>query len=144
MKYHFSPPPPNKKEYVHNLAKGLVKNYGKKKFYSPDHVISVNDEIYQNNAVNFYWWGMCLFCSYDDFVDTYEPENNDKENSINNLYDDMRLEMLLEFTTAYIENWQDIPMIDHDISWIDFGELSEDIFEGIGEFISGIFEVISS
>ena len=60
------------------------------------------------------------------------------------IYDEMRAEILLDFTIASIENWQSIPTIDHDVSWLDFGDLTESIFEGITEFLSGIFEAIAS
>ena len=131
MPYPFSSPPENKKEFIQNLAKGLVQNYGKKKFYSPAEVVSINEEINPDNASELKWWGMSIFCSHDDFehyLDTVEDEIN----ATDNIYDNLKAEMLLEFTPVAISDWQDIPKIDYDISWLDFGELAGEIFEGLG------------
>ena len=144
MTYNHSPAPKNKKEYIQSIATGLVKKHGKKKFYAPIEVIQINEEIYQEEAINFYWWGMCIFCSYDDFLKNYEEEDNKEQKTSDTIYDDMRAKMLVEFTIDSIENWQYIPTIDHDVSWLDFGDLAETVFEGLTEFLAGIFEAISS
>jgi len=76
------PAPTNKKEYIAEIGTILVKEHGKKKYYSTASAIATVD-------------------------------------------------------------WLSIPDIDIDASWLDFGDVFEGVIEGIGEFITGIFDGVS-
>lgn len=55
-------------------------------------------------------------------------------------YGEMKEEMLSGLALSTNANWSDIPDLDFDISWLDFGDVFEVIFERIGAIIGGIFD----
>ncbi len=143
MNYNLSTSPPDKKKYIQTLASALVNEYGKKRFYSPTEVNDVGRNMPIENSENYALWGMSIFCSKQDFVKHYDSEfRNRNGEEKNDLYEDMKIEMLFEFSTATIDTWDHIPNLDYDTSWLDFGDLLEGIFEGIGDFIGGILDAV--
>lgn len=75
---------------------------------------------------------MCTFSTHSDF-DVYHEEMGEICD-----YTAMKAEMLSGLTSSVEDhvNWFDLQDIDLDASWLDMG----DIFEGLDDFISGIFE----
>lgn len=71
---------------------------------------------------------MSMFSSHSDF-DRYHAETGEVCD-----YVEMKTEMLSGLSAA--ADWTEIPDLDIDASWLDFG----DVFEGIGEFIGGILD----
>jgi hypothetical protein len=126
------PSPPNKKEYITDIGKILVSENGKKKFYKPEEVKKAHRKSKWYDHMDFSCWAMCTFSSHNDF-DSYHESTGEICN-----YTEMKSEMLSGISESNITDWTQIPDIDLDASWLDFS----DIFEGIGEFISGIFDAI--
>lgn len=131
-----SPAPTNKKEYISSLGKVLVKEYGKKKYYKPEEIKQAHkkDKWYHNildvsdGIEIFSCWGMSTFSSHSDF-DKYHQKTGEACD-----YIAMKTEMLSEWTSSVDFNWTEIPDIDIDASWLDFGE----VFEGVLEFLEGL------
>ncbi len=122
--------PKNKKQYVSDIGKILVKENGKKKYYKPKEVKKAHQKSNWVDVVDFSCWAMCTFSSHSDF-DKYHQDKGEICS-----YVDMKSEMLSNFSSSTNITWLDIPDIDIDDSWLDFGIL----FEGIGEFIGAILD----
>lgn len=128
------PAPSNKKEYISDIGKILVKDYGKKKYYKPKEVKKAHRKSKWFDILDFSCWGMSTFSSHKDFDDYHEGIGDICD------YTEMKTEMLSGLSISTNSNWIDIPNLDIDASWLDFGDIFDSIFEGIGEFISGIFD----
>lgn len=129
--------PPNKKEFITEIGKILVNEHGKKKYYKPEEVKKANKQSkWYNNTIDFHCWAMCTFSSHSDF-DRYHSQTGEVCD-----YVEMKTEMLggISNGTETISNWSDIPDIDLDASWLDFGDMFEGVIEGIGDLISGILD----
>ncbi|QWX85576.1 hypothetical protein H0I23_08035 [Cellulophaga sp. HaHaR_3_176] len=124
--------PTNKKEYISNLGKVLVEQNGKKKYYKPEEVKKAHKNRNRDDYfdIDFECYGMSIFCSHSDF-DTYHQETGEVCD-----YVAMKTEMLSGLSVSTNADWTDISDLNIDASWLDFG----DVFEGIGEFIGGIFD----
>ena len=77
---------------------------------------------------------MCTFSSHSDF-DAYHKMTGELCD-----YGAMKTEMLSGLATETSVDWLTLPDLDIDASWLDFGDVFEGILEGIGEFISAIFD----
>ena len=77
---------------------------------------------------------MCTFSSHSDF-DAYHQMTGEKCD-----YVSMKAEMLNGLATNTSADWLAIPDLDIDASWLDFGGVFDGLLEGIGEFVSGIFD----
>jgi len=135
MKTEHPSSPKNKKEYISKIGVILVKEHGKKKYYKPEEVKIAAKKAKQNELSKIDWacWAMCTFSSHSDF-DSYHRAIGESCD-----YVSMKTEMLsgLSLTT---NDWSSIPDLDIDSSWLDFGEVFENIFEGIGDFVGAIFD----
>lgn len=109
------------------IGKILVNDYGKKKYYKPEEVTKSHKKSKWYDGVDFSCWGMSTFSSHTDF-DKYHEETGEVCD-----YTEMKSEMLSGLSVSSNTDLFDIPNIDIDASWLDFG----DVFEGIGEFIGG-------
>ncbi|WP_394747726.1 DUF6559 family protein [Spongiimicrobium salis] len=129
------PAPPNKKEYIADIGKTLVAEYGKKKYYKPAEVESVAQKSKANTdpTSDYACWAMCVFSSLEDFT----AHHHELGESCN--YEAMKTEMLHGLSQSPTTSWMDIPDLDLDTSWLDFGEVFEGVFEGLGSFIEEIF-----
>jgi hypothetical protein len=136
MRKSCTPAPTNKKEYISDIGKILVAEYGKKKFYKPEEIKKAHRKSKWYDGLDFSCWAMCTFSSHNDF-DRYHASTGEICN-----YTEMKSEMLSGISESNVTDWTQIPDIDLDASWLDFGDIFEGIFEGIGEFISGIFDGI--
>ena len=138
------PTPPDKKAYISNIGRTLVKDYGKQKFYKPEQVKTAakkNEYRYTSlHSVDWYCWAMCVFSSPIDF-NTYHLAIGDVCD-----YVEMKKEMLGAFLVDI--DWLTLPDFDFNMSWVDIGdffsnfeELGESIAEGIGNIFSGLFDL---
>lgn len=124
--------PVNKKEYITDIGKILVTDYGKKKYYKPEEVKNAHKKSKWNGGLDFSCWGMSAFSSHSDF-DNYHSKTGEVCD-----YVDMKTEMLKGFS---LSNGSEIFVhadFDIDASWLDIGEIFENIFDGISVFILGI------
>lgn len=126
--------PTNKKEYISDLGKILVEINGKKKFYKPEEVKEAHRKSKWYDGVDFSCWGMSTFSSHKDF-DKYHAETGEICD-----YTEMKTEMLNGLSISPTADFADISNVNIDASWLDFGDAFDGLFEGIGEFIGGIFE----
>ncbi len=125
--------PADKKKYIRELGNILLKEHGKKKHYTPTQV----KRAHQSStwaSIDFICWAMSTFCSQESF-EAYHVAINETCD-----YVQMKMEMLQGLSNSANTAQVDIPIADMDASWIDFGVVFEGLFEGIGEFISGIFD----
>jgi hypothetical protein len=128
------PAPTDKKEYVTDIGKILVKNYGKKAYYQPEEVKDAHKKSKWRNDMDFSCWAMCTFSSHFDF-DSYHVQTGEACD-----YAEMKTEMLQGISLSNGVEPSDLSDVDIDASWLDFGDVSGNISEGIGEFIAGIFD----
>lgn len=131
-----APAPANKKEYVSDLAKLLVKENGKKKYYKPEEVVAAHRKSKWYEKADFVCWGMCTFSSHSDF-DRYHAETGEICD-----YTEMKTEMLSGLSVVPDASWKDIPDLDVDASWLDLGDGLDGVFEGVGDFFGGILDGI--
>ena len=131
MNQNLVPSPTNKKKYVTDIGKILVAENGKKKYYKPEEVKKAHQKSNWVDVVDFSCWAMCTFSSHSDF-DRYHQETGEICS-----YVDMKTEMLSSFSGSTSGSWSDIPDLDIDDSWLDFG----DLFDGIGEFFGAILDI---
>lgn len=131
MNTSYAPVPTNKKEYIIEIGKILVKENGKKKYYKPQEVKKAHQNSSWVDVIDFSCWAMSTFSSHSDF-DVYHIESREICN-----YVEMKSEMLSDFSNSSVVDWTQITEIEIDASWLDFG----DIFEGLGEFIGGIIDI---
>ena len=134
--------PKDIKSYIQEVGKYLIQKNGKKKFYKPEEVILASKNTSYDNSkdLNTHSWAMCIFVSHEDF-DNY---HQDKKATFK--YKEMRKQMLLDLTTGSSNkstDWNIIPEIVLDLSWLEFGDVFGNIFEGIGGIIGGIFDASS-
>ncbi|GAA4273637.1 hypothetical protein U6A24_18290 [Aquimarina gracilis] len=132
-----APAPTNKKEYIADIGKILVAEHGKKKYYKPEEVKKAHRKSKWYDGLDFSCWGMSTYSSHSDF-DSYHEQTGEVCN-----YIEMKTEMLSGLSNTTDVNWMEIPDLDIDASWLDFGDVFEGVLEGIGEFISAIFEGLS-
>lgn len=136
MNFLCPPATPDKKEYISDIGKILVKNYGKKKFYKPEEVKKAHRDSRWYNGLDFSCWGMSTFSSHSDF-DNYHNEIGEICN-----YAEMMSKMLQGLSNSEAVKLTDFPDLDIDTSWLDIGDVFGSILEGIGDFISGIADGI--
>ncbi len=142
MNNHCTPAPTNKKEFITDIGRILVRENGKKKYYTPEEVkkAQIKSKWYHGvnpaEAVDFSCWAMSTFSTHSDF-DRYHMETGEVCS-----YTEMKTEMLSGLSVPSSADWTEITDIDIDASWLDFGDIFESVFEGIGDFIGGIFDGI--
>ena len=132
-----APAPIDKKEYITDIGKILVKENGKKKYYKPEKVKEAHrkSKWYDGlDNLDFSCWAMSTFSSHSDF-DRYHLETGEVYD-----YIDMKTEMLSGISNSTITDWTLIPDLDIDASWLDFGDVFDGLLDGIGDIIGGIFD----
>lgn len=131
-----TPSPTNKKEYITSIGKILVKENGKKKYYKPEEVKEAHRKSKWYDGLDFSCWGMSTFTSHSDFNKHHQETGEICD------YVEMKTEMLSGLSVSSTTDWTNIPDLDIDASWLDFGDIFDGLLDGIGEFIGGIFEGI--
>ena len=132
MKISCPPAPLHKREYVADLGKILVKDYGKKKFYKPEEVKKAHQKSKWNGGLDFSCWGMSTYSSHADF-DRYHQEAGEICD-----FSEMKTEMLEGISLTDSVHLADFPDVDLDASWLDLGYVFEGVLEGLGELFSAI------
>ena len=128
--------PTNKKEYITDIGKILVAENGKKKYYKPKEIKRAHAKSKWYHGFDFSCWAMCTFASHSDF-DHYHSQTGEICD-----YGEMKAEMLRGLSVSTNADWTDIPDLDMDSSWLDFGDVFESFLGGIGNFIGDIFDGI--
>ena len=126
--------PSDKKAYLIDIGKILVTDNGKKKYYKPEEVKKAHRKSKWYDGLDFSCWGMSTFSSHSDF-DKYHEETGEVCD-----YVEMKTEMLSGLSVSQTSDWVEIPDIDIDASWLDFGDVFDGLLDGIGELIGGIFD----
>ncbi|WP_281990709.1 hypothetical protein [Aquimarina aggregata] len=132
-----APAPINKKEYISDIGKVLVKEHGKKQFYKPEEVKKAHRKSKWYDGLDFSCWAMSTYSSHSDF-DRYHQETGEICD-----YTQMKTEMLNGLSVSPNSDWMDIPDLDIDTSWLDFGDVFDGVLDGIGDVISGILDGLS-
>ncbi len=122
--------------YITDIGKILVEDYGKKKYYKPEEVKKAHEKSRWYNGLDFSCWGMSTFSTHLDFDNYHEKTGEICD------YTEMKTEMLSGLSTSTDHDWFQILdlNLDIDTSWLDFGDSFGSVFEGIGEFVAGIFD----
>ena len=76
MNQNLFPTTANKKQYIKDIGKILVKENGKKKYYKPQEVKKAHKHSNWVDVVDFSCWAMCTFSSHSDF-DKYHQETGE-------------------------------------------------------------------
>ena len=108
--------PADRREQVRLVGNDLVKNYGKKKFYSVQEVKAANRR--QDVSLDVACWSHAMFNSHGDF-DAYHRsvgENCD--------YIAMKGEMVSSVSHDADTSWFDL-----DLSWLEFPDIDFSIFD---------------
>lgn len=129
------PAPTDKRKYVSDLRKILVKDYGKKKYYKPTEVKKAHEKSQWSNF-DFSCWGMSTYSSHSDF-DSYHQETGEVCD-----YTAMKSKMLEGISLTDSIHVADLTDIDLDASWLDIGEILGGVLEGIGDFFLSILSSI--
>lgn len=129
-------PPKNKRDYISDIGEILINENGKKKYYKPEEVKKAHRKSKWFEYIDFACWGMSVYSSHTDF-DTYHEKTGEACD-----YIEMKTEMLSGLSRTSFSNWQEVSDSDIDASWLDFGDVFDGLLDGIGEFVSGIFEGI--
>jgi len=132
--------PTNKREYIEDVGKILIEDFGKKPFYKPEEVRQANRK---TKWYDFDWgcWAMSVYSTHEDY-DQYHAQAGELCD-----YAEMKTEMLSGMVSSDSSGWfdtsgLDLSSFDIDASWLDFGDVFESIFEGIGDIVGGILDGI--
>jgi hypothetical protein len=132
--YH--PAPADKRKYISDLGKVLVKDYGKKKYYKPKEVKKAHDKI-DLSYLDCGCWGMSTYSSHRDF-DKYHEQTGEICD-----YSSMKAEMLEGISLTDSVHLSELSDVDLDSSWLDLGDILDGLIDGIGDFFSGIADSFS-
>ena len=102
--------PEDKKAYGKEVGEILVKNHGKKKFYSPKEVKTASSQ--SQFAMDWHCWAMCLYTSPSDFESYHRSVGETCD------YGSMKAEMTSALTDGTSESWFDL-----DVSWLDWPDI---------------------
>jgi hypothetical protein len=102
--------PADKKAYGKEVGEILIRNHGKKQFYSPEQVKKASSQT--RYGVDFHCWAMCLFVAPADF-DAYHVATGETCD-----YAAMKAEMTSAMTDGASDAWFDI-----DLSWLEWPDI---------------------
>lgn len=128
------PAPLDKRKYIGDIGRILVKDYGKKKYYKPKQVRQAHKKSEWSSGPDFSCWAMSMYSNHGDFDRHHEAIGEVCS------YTEMKSEMLEGISTSEVISPSSLPAPDLDASWLDVGNLFDGIFEGIGDFFSAIAE----
>jgi hypothetical protein len=98
------------------VGNDLLKNYGKKKYYTVQEVKNANRR--QNISVDFGCWSHATFNSHSDFDEYHQSLGETCD------YVSMKAEMLSSVSTATDSSWFDM-----DLSWLEFPDIDFSLFD---------------
>lgn len=102
--------PPDKKKYISDVGEGLVRQYGKRKFYKPDQVRTISRQL--GYAVDWECWAYCFFTSFEDFTAFHEAAGEVCD------YAAMKTQAVAEIMGKDPLGW-----FQWDLSWMDWPEI---------------------
>ena len=135
--------PKNKKEFVAKVGKKLVKEHGKKKYYKPEEVKKAHEKAKKEENDSWFdfeeaiFWAMSFFSSHEEFDEYQEKEESTYD------YVDLKSEIIrgvAETSDTDSDSWSDFFDVDIDLSWLDISDSVGDVFEGVADFVAGIFD----
>ena len=149
MNKRFGSPPKDRKEYVAQLGRNLVTTHGKKKFYTIIEVVNADREIEYTSQQEIPWWGIAVFCSYQEFKEMYESEFDEKMEDLEKSYMQLKLEALGEFVVQEITEQVIVGTLESldpshlniETAWFELEGVSDTIFEGLGDFFGSILDL---
>lgn len=130
------PAPVDKRRYIGDIGRILVRDYGKKKYYEPKEVKEAHKKSDWGPGLDFSCWAMSTFSSHDDFDRHHELTGEVCD------YTEMKSTMLEGISTSESVDLTSLAEIDLDASWLDFGDIFDGVLEGIGEFFGAIISSI--
>lgn len=130
------PAPADKRKYIGDIGRILVKDYGKKKYYKTEEVKEAHKKSDWGNGLDFSCWAMSTFSSHHDFDRHHEVSGEVCD------YTEMKSTMLEGISTSDNIDLTSLPEIDLDASWLEFGDIFDGVLEGIGEFFAAIISSI--
>ena len=110
--------PFDRKHQIKVVGNDLVKNYGKKPYYSVDEVKKANAR--QRIDIDYICWSHAFFNSHRDFDDMHRAQGETCD------YVSMKKEMAESVTTASDGSWFDF---DFDLSWLEIPDIDFSIFD---------------
>lgn len=108
--------PADQRKQIQLVGNDLIKNYGKKKYYSVQEVKDANRR--QGINVDVYCWSHAFFNSHADFDDYHKSIGESCD------YQQMKKEMLDAVSGTDDSSWFDV-----DLSWLEFPDLDWSIFD---------------
>lgn len=108
--------PEDQRKQVRLVGNDLVKNYGKKKYYSVQEVKDANRR--QGIDIDLYCWSHAFFNSHIDF-DAYHESIGESCN-----YLEMKKEMMEAVSCSDDTSW-----FDFELSWLEFPDMDWSIFD---------------
>jgi hypothetical protein len=108
--------PANRRQQTRAVGSDLLKNYGRKQYYSVEEVKSANRR--QNIGLDFGCWSHATFNSHTDF-DAYHQSIGESCDYIS-----MKGEMLSSVSAATDSSWFDL-----DLSWLEFPDIDFSLFD---------------
>jgi len=108
--------PTDRRRQVKAVGDDLVKNFGKKHFYSVEEVKAANRR--QAISMDFGCWSHATFNTHKEF-DVYHQSIGESCD-----YVGMKAEMLSSVSTATDTSWFDV-----DLSWLEFPDIDWSIFD---------------
>lgn len=130
------PAPADKRKYIGDIGRILVKDYGKKKFYKPEEVKKAHRKSDWGTGFDFSCWAMSTFSSHHDFDHHHQMTGEACD------YVNMKSTMLEGISLSEGVDLTSLSVPDVDASWLDLGEVFEGVFEGLGEFFAAIISSI--
>lgn len=108
--------PTDRRRQVRLVGNDLIKNYGKKRYYSVDEVKRANQR--QKIDIDFVCWSHASFNSHKDFDDYHQSIGESCD------YVSMKSDMLSSVSTASDTSWFDL-----DLSWLEFPDIDFSLFD---------------
>ncbi len=108
--------PADRRQQTRAVGSDLLKNYGRKQYYSVEEVKSANRR--QNIGPDFACWSHATFNSHKDF-DAYHQSIGESCDYIS-----MKCEMLSSVSTTADSSWFDL-----DLSWLEFPDIDLSLFD---------------
>lgn len=102
--------PPEKKKYISAVGEGLVREYGKQKFYKPDQVRRISRQL--GYALDWECWAYCIFSSFEDFKVIHEAAGEVCD------YAAMKTQTVAELMEGHPLDWFQL-----DLSWMEWPEI---------------------
>ncbi|CAM8634046.1 hypothetical protein MCEMIEM13_00191 [Comamonadaceae bacterium] len=108
--------PSDRRKQMQAVGSDLLKNYGRKRYYSVGEVKSANRR--QNIGLDFWCWSHASFNSHTDFDDYHRSIGESCD------YIAMKGEMLSSVSTSADTSWFDL-----DMSWLEFPDIDFSLFD---------------